>query len=317
MVGRKPALASRAGRVATLERRFGEDDAAPLRAWLRALRIYQWIKNLLVFVPLLTAHLVARPEAWFRSTLAFAAFGLFASAAYVLNDLVDLHSDRQHPRKRARPFAAGALSIPAGVVAIPLLLVSGSLLALALPWPFATALATYFVVTVTYSLVFKRIAIVDVVALASLYTLRVVAGTLALGLALSFWLLAFSMFVFLSLALVKRYAELAAVRESNEPVAGRGYVPSDLPILGALGAASGYLGVLVLALYINSTASAELYGRPESLWLLCPLLLYWISRTWLITHRGDMHDDPILFAVRDRTSHVVALAGLGVVLAAL
>jgi 4-hydroxybenzoate polyprenyltransferase len=317
VVGRGPALATRAGRVASVERRFGEDDEAPLGAWLRALRLYQWVKNLLVFVPLLTAHLVAQAEAWFAATVAFAAFGMFASAAYVLNDLLDLHADRAHARKRHRPFAAGALSIAAGVAAIPMLVLAGAALSLLLPAPFALALATYFAVTVAYSLLLKRIAIVDVVTLAALYTLRVVAGTLALGLALSFWLLAFSMFMFLSLALVKRYAELSAsTRAPGEAVAGRGYVGSDLPILGSLGAASGYLGVLVLALYINSTASAERYDRPEALWLLCPLLLYWISRTWLITHRGDMHDDPILFAARDRTSHAVALVGIAVVLAA-
>ena len=317
VVGATPALAERARTVAEVAGVIDERTTSP-QAWVRALRVYQWVKNLLLFLPLVTAHLVGSASAWFAATLAFVAFGLLASSAYVLNDLVDLHADRQHPRKRERPFASGEIPIQAGLVAVPLLITGAAALAAFLPPLFGLTLGLYFAVTLAYSFLLKRIAVLDVVALAGLYTLRVIAGTFALGLTLSFWLLAFSMFTFLSLALVKRFAELDAARLAERKGAvGRGYAVEDLPIIGSMGTASGYLSVLVLALYINSTASAQLYTRPVALWLLCPLLLYWISRIWLITHRGEMHDDPILFAARDRTSFGIALLGLGVVLVAL
>ena len=285
--------------------------------WVGALRVHQWVKNLLVFLPLAAAHRAASPEAWFAAALAFAAFALVASSAYVVNDLADLAADRLHPRKRQRPFASGALPVAAGFVAAPVLVLAGAALGLLLPPLFQLALATYLALTLSYSFALKRIAVLDVVVLAALYTLRVIAGTFALGLDLSFWLLAFSMFVFLSLALVKRYAELHAARLEQRRAIGRGYAIDDLPMLGAMGAASGYLAVLVLALYINSTASHALYARPTALWLLCPLLLYWMSRIWLITHRGEMHEDPVVFATRDRASWIVAALGLAVVLVAL
>lgn len=287
-------------------------------AWLRALRLHQWIKNLLVFVPLLTAHLALDPQAIGRCALAFLAFGLCASSVYLLNDLLDLPADRAHPRKRARPFAAGQLSLLAGLALAPVLLAAAfALAALALPERFVLALAAYYLLTLSYSLALKRVEILDVVILAALYTARIVAGAFALAIPLSFWLLAFSMFLFLSLALVKRCTELEVMREHGRTgAAGRGYRTDDLPMLGALGAAAGYLSVLVLALYINSAKSEALYRQPKFLWSLCPLLLYWIGRVWLLTQRGRMHDDPLLFAVRDPVSLAVLVLGLATVLVA-
>ena len=288
-----------------------------LRTWLQALRPHQWLKNVLVFVPLLSAHMVTDPLAVARAVAAFVIFGVCASGVYVLNDLFDLEADRRHPRKRNRPFAAGNLPLAGGFVLALLLTLVAFAAAGALAPRFALVLLGYYVLTLAYSLRLKQIAMLDVLVLATLYTVRIVAGTVAIHVQFSFWLLAFSMFLFLSLALVKRYTELGARRQLASGTApGRGYVAGDYELLASLGGASGYLSVLVLALYINSTASAELYRRPYFLWLLCPLLLYWISRTWIIAHRGNMHDDPVVFAARDKVSMVwLVLAAIVVLLA--
>ena len=292
-----------AQQLGNVEKIFRQEPGG-IRVWLRALRLHQWAKNLLLFVPLLTAHLVLEPEAIAQSALAFIAFGLCASSVYLLNDLLDLPADRLHPRKRRRPFAAGQLSALSGLMVIPILLAAAFTLAwLTLPQRFVMALGGYYALTFAYTFWLKRVEMLDVVVLAALYTARIIAGTFALALPLSFWLLAFSMFLFLSLALVKRYTELALMRERGRSEAtGRGYSVDDLPMVAALGGTSGYLSVLVLALYINSPVSEHLYSQPKFLWLLCPLLLYWISRTWLLTHRGQMHDDPLVYALRDRVS---------------
>lgn len=310
-------LAARAGRVSEVAEVLPRDRAG-VREWLRALRLHQWLKNVLVFVPLLAAHLVLEPAELGRAMAAIVIFGICASSVYVLNDLLDLQSDRRHPRKRNRPFAAGRLPLAGGLVVAPLLTLVSLIAAFALAPAFALVLCGYYVLTLAYSLRLKQIAMLDVMVLAGLYTVRIIAGTVAIGVAFSFWLLAFSMFLFLSLALVKRYTELAAQRSAGiDLVPGRGYATSDYELLGSLGAASGYLSVLVLALYINSTASAELYRRPQVLWLLCPLLLYWISRVWIIAHRDAMHDDPVLFAVRDKVSLVILVLTAAVVLLAI
>ncbi|MCU1135966.1 UbiA family prenyltransferase [Stenotrophomonas maltophilia] len=293
---------------------------APSRrqAWLKALRPHQWLKNLLVFVPLLTAHRFLEAPAVADALLAFAAFSLCASGVYVLNDLLDLDADRRHPRKRHRPFAAGRLPLLHGLVAGPLLTLCGLAVALACSPAFAAVLAGYYALTVAYSLRLKRIVMLDVVLLASLYTLRIIGGTVAIGAELSFWLLAFSMFIFLSLALLKRYTELHAVLARGKTRAnGRGYGVEDLPLLQSLGAAAGYCAVLVMALYINSPDSVELYRNPKLLWFICPVLLYWVSRAWVIAHRGNMHDDPIVFAATDRPSQVVAVLCAGFALVAI
>ena len=275
------------------------------RRWLKALRPHQWLKNLLVFLPLLASHRFMDPPAVVDALGAFVAFGLCASGVYLLNDLLDLRADRRHPRKRLRPLAAGELSLVGAALAAPALV----LVALALAWAigprFAAVLATYYVCTLAYSLALKRTAMLDVIVLAGLYTLRIIGGGAAIAAPLSFWLLAFSMFLFLSLAMLKRYAELHALAaDGRAKASGRGYDVEDLPLLQSLGASSGYLAVLVLALYINSPESLQLYSQPKALWLLCPLLLYWVSRAWSVAHRGRMHDDPVVFAVTDRVSLV-------------
>ena len=283
-----------------------------LHAALKALRLHQWLKNLLVFVPLLAAHRFLQLDALLDALLAFLSFGLCASGVYVLNDLLDLTPDRQHPRKRLRPFAAGRLPLQQGLLAAPVLTLAGLALSLACSPRFTLVLATYYVLTLAYSLRLKRIVMVDVVLLAGLYTVRIIGGAAAIGTAWSFWLLAFSMFIFLSLALLKRYTELhSALSAGKEKASGRGYSVEDLPLLQSLGSAAGYIAVMVMALYINSPESIALYRHPQLLWLICPVLLYWVSRVWVIAHRGQMHDDPIVFAATDRTSQVIAvLCGL-------
>lgn len=293
-------------------------EGGGVATWLRALRLHQWLKNLLVFLPLLAAHRAFDVSAMLNTALAFLAFGFCASGVYVLNDLLDLDADRRHPRKRGRPFAAGELRIAYGLVAAPLLALAGFALALLLAPAFAAVLLGYYALTLAYSLRLKRIVMLDVIVLAALYTVRIVAGGVATATPLSFWLLAFSMFLFLSLALLKRHTELVAVLgEGGERASGRGYDVSDLPLLQSLGGASGYLAVLVFALYINSAASEMLYRHPQLLWLLCPLLLYWISRAWMLAHRGGMHDDPVVFAATDRISLAIAVLSAAIVVGAI
>lgn len=285
----------------------------PIMAWLKAMRMHQWSKNTLLFVPLITAHAILDWQALLAVMIAFLSFGLCASATYILNDLLDLDSDRHHHKKKFRPFASGMLSIKAGAAGCAIMLAIGLALASALPGPFLAALLVYIVVTLLYSFKLKRVASLDVLTLAGLYTLRVVAGALAAGVLLSFWLLAFSMFVFLCLALVKRVAELLELKakqqlESGSPATARGreYSVEDIPILQIMGAASGYLAVLVLALYINSPEVSELYGAPQLLWLIAPLMLLWVTRLWVVTTRGYMDEDPILFAVKDPETWLTA-----------
>lgn len=282
--------------------------------WMKALRLHQWMKNALIFVPLLAAHQLTNPLLLLQGILAFLLFGLCASSVYVLNDLLDLEDDRHHQSKRKRPFAAGRLSIKSGLIVLPLLLITAFTgAALLLPWQFSAVLLAYYVLTLAYSLSLKRQMAVDVIALALLYTVRIIAGAAAFSLPLTFWILAFSMFMFLSLALVKRYAELYEARSKGktEKTRGRGYYPADLEMISSLGASSGYLAVMVLALYIHDQATTNLYTYPQVIWIACPLLLFWITRVWMLTHRGEMHDDPVVFAIRDRVSLVVgALFGL-------
>lgn len=300
------AAARKLGNLAEVIR----SDSHPLRAWIKQLRIHQWAKNALVFVPLLAAHRIDEGALILAGLLAFLFFGLCASSVYLLNDLLDLEDDRQHPSKRHRSLASGAVPIKAALLAIPALLLAafaGALLFL--PWPFTLGLAGYYLLTLAYSLHLKRVMVVDVLTLAVLYTLRIIAGTLAFGVALTFWMLAFSMFLFLSLALVKRYGELRESRSKGETerTRGRGYYPADLEMIAALGAASGYLAVMVLALYIQDGNTLNLYRHPQVIWLACPLLLYWITRTWMIVHRGWMHEDPVVFAMKDRNSLILAV----------
>jgi 4-hydroxybenzoate polyprenyltransferase/phosphoserine phosphatase len=281
-----------------------------------AMRPHQWMKNLLVFIPLLAAHRYDSLAAVSQCLAAFLAFGLAASSVYLLNDLVDLGDDRHHERKRHRPFAAGQVALLHGWLAWPTLLLAAFVIAgYALPWEFTACLMLYFTLTTAYSLRLKQTAVVDTVTLAILYTLRIIAGAAAIAVPLSFWLLAFSMFLFLSLAFVKRYSELASTAAeggSRELLRGRGWYPQDLQLVSTMGGAAGYIAVLVLALYIQDSRTAALYAQPQLIWFACPLLLYWISRAWLIAHRGQMHDDPVVFALKDRVSWVIAALFVGV-----
>ncbi len=282
--------------------------AAVARAAVKALRPHQWTKNLLVLLPAVLGHALQRGDVVGRGLLAFVAFSLCASSVYVLNDLLDLHADRAHRRKRKRPFASGALPLGFGLILAPVLLAGAfALSALFLPSAFLSVLASYYVATLAYSLVLKRMVIVDVLVLAGLYTVRLMAGAAAYDVRVSQWLLAFSLFIFLSLAFVKRCSELWVLRKNGaEESKGRGYRAGDLEQLSSLGSAAGYLSVLVLALYVSSADVSRLYTHPERLWGILPVMLYWISRVWLLANRGQMHDDPIVFAIRDRASYAVA-----------
>lgn len=284
--------------------------------YVRAVRPHQWLKNLLVFVPLLAAQEITAISVS-AAMFALIAFSLVASGVYVLNDLLDLPSDRAHPRKSRRPFASGAIPLVHGVVLCPALLVAGVVVGSLAGWALVGVLVLYMALTTAYSLALKRLALLDVVVLAILYTVRVLGGGAAAGLAVSEWLLAFSMFLFLALAIVKRYAELVdALATDQDDPSGRGYQRDDLPVLAALGAAAGYSAVLVLALYTQTEKVQALYDQPLLLWALCGLLLYWISRMLLISHRGGMHDDPLVFAMKDRVSLVVFVLAAALALAA-
>jgi len=307
----------RAAKQVTEVAHYFRSDLTVLRAYLRALRPYQWLKNLLVFVPIASAHRLGEPGLLAQGFLAFVAFSLCASSVYLLNDLIDLPADRAHARKRHRPFAAGAASVKIGLMLVPSLLLASVGIALWLPPAFIALLAGYYLLTLSYSLWIKGEVMMDVVILAALYTMRILAGAAAVSIIPSFWLLAFSMFLFLSLAMVKRFAELLDLKSSeSESAEGRGYQVVDLAMVQSLGAAAGYCAVLVLALYINSEDSRVHHVYPEVIWSLCPVLLYWISRMWQVAGRGQMHDDPLVFALTDRVSLWVGVASVTIVLAA-
>ena len=281
-----------------------------------ALRVQQWIKNLLIFVPLLTSHRILEHPLAIHGALMFLAFNLASSAAYIVNDLLDREADRQHPEKRRRPFASGA-PVWAGLAAAPVLLLAAAAICLALPSGALVVLAGYTGLSLCYSLFLKQRALLDVFALSVLYTLRIVAGHESTGVVYSAWLLSFSMFIFLSLALVKRVSELRNLRVRGVSAApGRGYQTADLEQLNTFGVGSGFIAALVLALYINSSAVVPLYSRPLLLWLLCPMMLYWICRIWILTWRGEMHEDPIAFAAHDGQTYLIAAAGLAVLVLA-
>lgn len=287
------------------------------RALLRAMRPHQWAKNVLVLAPVVAAHAIFQAAAVTAALGALVAFCLIASGTYLINDLLDLESDRRHSRKRNRPLASGRLPLPWGMAAAVSLLAAGAGAAAALSSPAALSLLLYVVVSLLYSLRLKRVAALDVMVLAALYTMRILVGSFAAGIPLSHWFLAFSVFLFCSLAFVKRAAELRGMTEgAGGTIHGRGYGTEDLNAVLALGAASGFTAVLVLALYATSQEVARLYRYPTTPLLLCPLLMYWMSRMWLITLRGQMHDDPIAFSLRDRASWLVgAIAAVLLVLA--
>jgi len=310
------ALAAKAAASGPVAHHFHNRGAGP-KIWIKGLRLHQWLKNLLVFLPLIGAHRWTDIHALSTAILAFISFGLSASAVYILNDLLDLESDRQHPRKRRRPFAAGLISVPAGILAATALFAGGLAIAGALGAEFLLWIVVYLLLTTTYSFKLKQYPLVDCLALAGLYTLRIAGGGAAVNQGLSFWLLAFSLFLFLSLAFIKRYSELlSALKMGKGSAHGRGYREEDLPLLQSIGLASAFSSALVMALYLNSAEVLTLYRHPQALWFTLPALLFWICWMWLKAVRDEMHDDPVVFAVRDRVSLVAGALFIGALWAA-
>jgi 4-hydroxybenzoate polyprenyltransferase len=286
------------------------------KTWAKLIRVHQYAKNGLIFVPLLAAHLF-EPHAWVQALLAAVAFSLCASGVYLLNDLLDLQDDRKHRSKCKRPLASGAIPLMHGIIAVPLLLGAAAAVALAVSASFAAVLAGYFALTTAYSLVLKRKMLIDVITLGSLYSIRVIAGAVAVGLAVSPWLIGFCLSLFISLALIKRFVELASRIDADLPeLTNRDYRKADLGMVAALAAAAGVNAVTVFALYLSSDPVRALYSSPEVLWLVCPLLFYWIARALMLAQRREMDDDPVVFALKDRLSHVTAACVALVVLAA-
>lgn len=294
-----------------------ESSLSRLGGYIAALRPHQWVKNLLVFVPLVAAHeFQLRPVV--DTSLAFIAFCLAASSVYILNDFLDLPHDRKHLRKKSRPLASGRIRADEAVALTLVLVVASLWISVGLlNLPFLGILGLYYTAALCYSLKLKRIPTIDMIMLAGLYTTRIVGGGVAPGVPHSAWLLALSMFIFLALAAVKRQSELMDLaKRDRKQAAGRGYVVDDLPMITSFGISAGYIAVLVLALYINTPDVDLLYHRPLLLWAACPLLLYWISRMFMKAHRGEIHDDPIVFAFRDRVSWLTGAAIGAVVIAA-
>lgn len=282
-------------------------EKATFRTVLKMLRVHQWVKNVLIAVPMVLAHDYFEPAVLLQVLLAFVSFSAAASAIYIVNDFFDLALDRAHPTKRKRPFASGVLSFRFGLVSIALLLSVSAATALALPMAFLGVLGLYLIATTAYSLALKRMLLIDVLTLAGLYTARILAGCAATGIDVSFWLLAFSIFFFLSLALVKRYVELrSSALPEGQRIAGRGYRMEDEDIIAQAGMASAFSSALVLALYIQGNTVRELYAYPFLIWPLAPIVLYITMRIWILARRGEMHDDPIVFIIRDWRSQLVA-----------
>lgn len=290
-----------------------------ITAMIRAMRPHHWLKNGLVFVPILLNHDVFDLAALGHGVVAFIAFSLLASAIYLLNDIVDVEADRRHPTKCKRPLAAGEITEAQAYTAVPALLIVAFGLSALVPQPrlFLLALSTYLVLALLYLFFLKRKLLVDVLGLAALHTLRLLAGNAAAAIPISSWLLAFSMFLFLSLALVKRYAELRITQDqSGLKKAGRGYHAEDIEALSQLGMASGCTCALIMALYVDSAAVKELYRHPQIIWLICPIILYQMARVWFLARRGQMPDDPLVFMIRDWRSQLMGALVMLVMVAA-
>lgn len=317
VANRGPLFQLWAARKTQIERVFRRPKLG-LADFLKPLRLRHWLKNLLVFVPLFAAHRYFETALLLKAILAFVAFGCCASGGYVFNDLFDLATDRHHPDKRLRAFASGNLPLTYGLAIIPVLLGLGCAIALKVSPLFLGVLLIYVFLTMAYSLYVRKVVLLDVIFLAGLYSMRIMAGSAAIGVRPSQWLLAFSTFLFFSLALVKRYGELVIMkRQDGDHAKSRGYELGDGELLAAMGAASGYVAVLVLALYVESDTAQSIYGRPELMWFICPLLLYWVSHIWLFAHRGKMPDDPVVFATHDRVSCVLIALMVAITLLAL
>jgi len=285
---------------------------------LKQLRVYQWAKNVLLFVPIALAHRISDADAMIMCLLGFVAFSCTASAVYIVNDIIDLEHDRVHPRKRHRPLAAGLVTLPtAWVLVAVLLIIATVVVVMCMPATFALWLCLYALVTTMYSFVLKKVVLVDVIALAGLYSLRMAAGGAAASVPVSTWLLGFSLFLFMSLAFLKRYTELRdTIDRDGRLVSGRGYHTGDAEFVMVAGSALGFVAVLVFTLYVTGPQVQALYTRPYLMWLIAPCLVYWLSHLWLTAHRGGMHDDPIVFAARDPASWLVGVSVATIAVAA-
>lgn len=308
------ALRRKAGKICDNVEHLTTTTTSPL-TYGKALRPHQWLKNTLVFLPMLAAHQLDAAT-FLVAFLAFVSFSLIASSVYVLNDLLDLAADRAHPRKKNRPFAAGSIPIAHGTAMVFGLFLLGMLAAILIGWHFLLVMIGYSLLTTAYSLHLKRRIVIDICVLAGLYTIRIVAGGVATENTLSVWLLAFSIFFFLSLAAVKRQAELVdSARRGKLTTVGRGYHVDDLPMMPMIAIGAGYVAVLVMVLYTSSPAVVDRYARPEALWGVAAVLIYWITRTVMVAHRGQMNDDPVIYAAKDRVSQLCLLLILACVAA--
>ncbi len=297
-----------AKKITEVEEVFPREKKTSFMVLLKAIRLHQWSKNLLIFTALILSHNWSNQDALLISLYAFLSFGFAASSIYLINDLMDLEADRNHKTKKYRPLAAATMSIPTAIMTIPLLLLFSFSFAIQINTDFISVLAIYLILTTAYSLFLKPIVLLDVITLTSLYTLRIFAGATAINVPLSYWLLAFSMFIFLSLALIKRFSELKNMAQQGKKISSsRGYHVEDLPAVSLFGISSGYISVLILVFYTHDLQAGTLYAKPDWLWFVAIAVLYWISRMWLLAFRGQMNEDPVLFAIRDRTSYIVSL----------
>lgn len=316
LVGVSPEVAETVRKKVPIEKEFGNEPAG-FSVWLRALRVHQWMKNLLLFVPVLTAFSFFNPAAFLALLLGFFAFSFAASATYMVNDLWDLDNDRAHPRKRLRPFASARLPILKGIAVAGMLLVAALAMASMVSLKFFLMLLAYLVLTSAYSWVLKQYVLIDVLMLSLLYTLRIVAGSVAIGVVTSSWLLVFSVFIFLSLALVKRCSELVVLGNSGKSATrGRDYRVKDLAVLWPLGVGSALCSVVVFCLFVVAPDTHSRYATPELLWMVAFCLIYWIARLWIKTSRGEMHDDPVVYAIKNRGSRIVVLTMVSLLLVA-
>lgn len=316
IVGASAATTAAARTLTTIEREFFRPMIGALD-WLRLLRLHQWLKNILIFIPLLTAFSFLDPGKWLAAILAFLAFSIAASASYILNDLWDLQSDRAHPRKKLRPLASARIAIPQAVALSVALLGLAVWLASLVSMGFLGVLLVYLALTTSYSWVLKNYVLLDVLMLATLYTLRIIAGSWAIHVETSSWLLAFSMFIFLSLALVKRCAELVVHEKLGQGATnGRDYRVGDLVVLWPLGIGAFLASVVVFGLFISAPDTTQRYAAPQLLWLVAVALIYWLARLWIKTARGEMHDDPLVYAIKDFGSRATITVMLSTVLLA-
>ena len=301
-------LNQKAKQLTAIEKKFPLKNKISFKIILKAIRVHQWVKNLLIFTALILSHSWFDVDALQSIVFAFFSFCFAASAIYLINDLIDLEADRKHQSKKHRPLASGTLPILWAVMIVPILLTFSLIFAMQLNPDFVSILIIYLVLTTAYSLFLKPIVLLDVITLTSLYTIRIIAGAIAIDVPLSYWLLAFSMFIFLSLALIKRFSELQNLIHQGETTsASRDYHVDDLPAISLFGISSGYISVLVLVLYTHDLHAGTLYAQPDWLWLVAVAVLYWISRMWLLAFRGQMNEDPVLFAIHDRSSYIVSL----------